>query len=239
MDSTWGKIIAQLPDAFAVAAKNLTTGKTVKLHDTKRVESASTIKLLVLCCLLDQAQRGERELHETVEVTPADFTPDGSGIMQYVRPTQPMELRMLAALMMSVSDNVATNTIIRLLGKMTINEYAGRIGLRHTRLLVDRIDFESTSEEGFELGQAFHRVIGFDQRFARTDRSRQDLEVHLIGAGFAADVLLPFAQQVDGALLMTKPRVDLPACDEHVYLLGLITHMKMPHAGYGWSARRA
>src|SRR5260370_16301041 len=58
-------------------------------------------------------------------------------------------------------------------------------------------------------------MIGLDGRFARADRSCQDLEIHLVGSGLGTDLALPFPQKVDHGLLVPEAGVDLPACHEH------------------------
>lgn len=152
MVTTLDTVIGGTRGNFAIKAKNLRTGAAVSHNDNQRVESASTIKLLVLCCLLRHAQDGKLSLRDLVRVAPEDITPDGSGLLQHAHPHAPLELEHLALLMMSVSDNIAANTIIRHITKMAVNEYAGALGLRHTRLLMERFDFATKTEEGFELG---------------------------------------------------------------------------------------
>src|SRR5258707_5535907 len=58
-------------------------------------------------------------------------------------------------------------------------------------------------------------MIGLDGRFARADRSCQDLEIHLVGSGLGTDLALPFPQKVDHGLFVPEAGVDLPACHEH------------------------
>lgn len=149
---TWDTLIARQRGAFAIEARNLRTNASITHDQDRRVEAASTIKLLVLCCLLRNTQDSKLSLHDLVHIAPEDIVPAGSGLLQHIKPRAPFELQHLALLMMSVSDNIATNTIIRCLGKQKVNEYAAEIGLRETQLLVGRLDFKTKTEEGFRLG---------------------------------------------------------------------------------------
>lgn len=163
MVTNWD-VIERAPGNFSFKVKNLRTSELVTRNDHDRVEAASTIKLLILCCLLYEAQKGALSLAELVHITPEDITPDGSGILQHARPHGPLELEHLALLMMAVSDNIATNAIIGRISKMKVNEYAAALDLRHTRLLVDRLDF-TTKTEGFKLG-----VTTADEMFQLLER---------------------------------------------------------------------
>jgi beta-lactamase class A len=150
--TTWDTLVAVQNGAFSIAAKNLGTHTSILNDHNRRVEAASTIKLLVLCCLLRRVQEGDISLHHLAKVTEEDITPSGSGLLQFAAPQAPFEWQHLALLMMAVSDNIATNTIIRRLGRQRINSYARTIGLSQTQLLTERLDFKTKSREGFKLG---------------------------------------------------------------------------------------
>lgn len=152
MATSWDTLVAVQSGTFSIAAKNLTSNTSIMHDHNQRVEAASTIKLLVLCYLLQQVQAGNISLHHLAYVKEEDITQSSSGLLQYAVPQAPFEWQHLVLLMMAASDNIATNTIVRRLGMDKINDYARSIGLSHTALIADRLDFKTKNEEGFKLG---------------------------------------------------------------------------------------
>jgi beta-lactamase class A len=66
---------------------------------------------------------------------------NGSGILQYFYLDRPLTLYNVVLLMIIESDNVATNVVIDLLSKEAINKYIKDIGLKNTKLLMNKLDF--------------------------------------------------------------------------------------------------
>ncbi len=101
--------------------------------------SASLIKVLVLMELLRQADSGLVSLGEEVLVGSEDLVEDSEMLEARELPAQ-VSLRELAGGMITVSDNAATNRLIRRLGMDRINELAGDLGLRRTSLRREMMD---------------------------------------------------------------------------------------------------
>lgn len=110
-------------------------------HEHAIIETASTIKVLILAFLLHEVEQGHTSLRALTEVHKNDIGKNGSGIIQYFYLHAPFELYNLMVMMMLISDNVATNVLIRHLGLENINAYAQRIGLDKTRLRMGFLDF--------------------------------------------------------------------------------------------------
>ncbi|HEY3869342.1 MAG TPA: serine hydrolase [Actinocrinis sp.] len=97
---------------------------------------ASVGKLLLLAEVARQAAGGALDPDEPVEVRPEDRCA-GSGLLVDLAP-QRWTVADLALLAASVSDNTATNALLRRIGLDRVNQGANELGLRETRLL-DRI----------------------------------------------------------------------------------------------------
>jgi beta-lactamase class A len=96
--------------------------------------AASTIKLFILRELFRQAAADLVDLdHDTVEMQRDDVT-RGSGVIKDLTPGLRLSLRDAATLMITVSDNTATNLLIRRLGARTINEQTRAAGFEDTHL---------------------------------------------------------------------------------------------------------
>jgi beta-lactamase class A len=134
------------PLAQALAAHQSRFSGTLALwvHDLRRRETyglraeepfrpASTIKLFVLRELFRQAEAGALSLQEHVEVRQGDLVA-GSGVLRDLTPGLRLSLLDVATLMITVSDNVAANVLVKRLGVAAINRAARAAGFADTHL---------------------------------------------------------------------------------------------------------
>ena len=104
------------------------------LRDEETFDPASTIKLFVLMELYRQAEVGRVELDEEVTVERRDAV-GGSGVLKDLTPGRArLTLRDAAVLMITVSDNTATNLLIDRLGPGAINRTSWNAGFQGTWL---------------------------------------------------------------------------------------------------------
>lgn len=102
--------------------------------------AASVIKIPLVMTLFADAAEGMWSLEERV---PVGRRIDGSGVLRDLRDVEPMSLRDLAALAMTVSDNTATNRLIERIGVDRVNERLDGWGCRVTRLQRAMFDQEA------------------------------------------------------------------------------------------------
>ncbi|MGH9708900.1 MAG: serine hydrolase [Candidatus Acidiferrales bacterium] len=115
----------------ALYAKNLSTGATVSLDAQRPVQTASVIKLPLMLQAFEQVQEGKLKLTQPVVLT-KDNQVQGSGILNILDPGLTMTLKDAITLMMTLSDNTATNMVIDTVGLAPTNEMLARMGLRNT-----------------------------------------------------------------------------------------------------------
>ncbi|HWI60256.1 MAG TPA: serine hydrolase [Symbiobacteriaceae bacterium] len=129
--------IAALDRAFSgtlgVAAKNLTTGEEIGLRADENFHPASTIKLPVLVAVYEAIEAGTLTPNETLELDPELCMPDG-GVMDGFTPGYRYPVRDLAHLMITISDNTATNLLVKRIGFDAVARSLDRLGLRQTAL---------------------------------------------------------------------------------------------------------
>ncbi len=108
--------------------------RTFGLRATQRFDPASTIKLFILRELYRQRDAGLLRFDETLAMGRHDVVP-GSGVLKDLTPARvSLTLRDLATLMVTVSDNVATNLLIGRLGARAVNQGARDAGFQNTFL---------------------------------------------------------------------------------------------------------
>lgn len=108
-------------------------GHVVERGADEAFESASTIKIFVLGCLYDQAEKGKARLDEVLIYEQKHFV-DGSGMIRALGTGAQLRAADAATLMIICSDNIATNMLIDYLGLDTINAFIRAIGCSATTL---------------------------------------------------------------------------------------------------------
>lgn len=122
--------------AVVVAADD---GEALAIDPDGVYPGASVIKLPLIMALYVDAAAGALSLEERV---PVGERVDGSGILRDLRDVADLSLRDLAALVMTVSDNTATNRLIERIGAERVNERLEEWGCRATRLRRAMFDLE-------------------------------------------------------------------------------------------------
>lgn len=110
------------------------TGAYASFDARKAFCAASTIKLPVFLALLMAVDDKKVKLDQTLKVNP-EYVGGGSGFLQWQSLGSKVTVKQTAELMMTVSDNTATNMIIDVLGgKQSVNKTLIEAGLNQTRI---------------------------------------------------------------------------------------------------------
>jgi beta-lactamase class A len=114
-------------------------GLTIEFNSSLVYQSASLIKLPILIEALRQIEAGMLQKDRLVTIEESDKIGD-TGVLQAMKVTQ-LPVQDLLSLMIIVSDNSATNIMIDLIGKSSINETISRIGMKNSILQRKMLDF--------------------------------------------------------------------------------------------------
>jgi len=120
-----------------VYAENLITGEIFKYKATQCFPAASVIKIFILASLLDYSIKKDVSFNKKIYINKIDpmIKAGGSGIIKYLHNNILLTIEDLCVLMMSQSDNIATNKIVDLVGIDYINKYIKYLNLGSTKLL--------------------------------------------------------------------------------------------------------
>ena len=144
--ATVNEVDGKLDGVLAVAILDLSTGQKYLLHADEVMPTASSIKIAILAELYRQAQQSKLKLTDFYTLQQSDLV-GGSGITSVFSPGMTrLTLRDVAGLMISVSDNSATNVIIDRVGMENVNALLDSLGLTHTRLRRRMMDLKAASE---------------------------------------------------------------------------------------------
>jgi len=123
------ELVAGRAGTWGVYARNLGTDETVAIDADVVMPAQSSVKTCVLLTYEHGVDEGTVDPDRRVALTVDDVVL-GSGVLRYLSPGLEPTLNDLAWLMITVSDNVATKTLIRELGGGdVVNAYMGRLGL--------------------------------------------------------------------------------------------------------------
>lgn len=139
----------EFPGVAGVAALHLATGEQVGVNEQISFPTASMIKIQILFELVRACARGQAQMWERVTLRQQDKT-RGSGLLLDLDEGASLTLRDLAVLMMSISDNTATNMLIDRLGIQAVNQAIRDGGMYDTELR-NRIDFDLIAKSNDNL----------------------------------------------------------------------------------------
>jgi beta-lactamase class A len=144
-------------------ARSLTTGETVEFGEARLpFPSASVIKLPVLYELFRQAGDGRFQLEDQRVLTAEDKV-QGAGVLQDLSPGLALRVIDLATLMMTVSDNTASNMCIDLVGAGNVRESMAALGLPglqlHSRFYKAVPGAPRNQATPAELGMLLDRIV--------------------------------------------------------------------------------
>src|SRR5260370_25958265 len=146
LEATIGGVDRNLDGVLGVAILDLTTGQKYSLHADEVLPTASSIKIAILAELYHQAQQGKIKLGDLYTLQSSDLV-GGSGVAGALTPgVTRLTIRDVAALMISVSDNSATNVIIDRIGMENVNALLDCLGLTHIRLRRKMMDVKASAE---------------------------------------------------------------------------------------------
>ncbi len=146
------EIDRNLNGVMGVAIEDLTTGQKFLLREDDVFPQASSIKIAVLAELYHQAQlsaegaSGKAKLTDLYVVETNDLVQDSDIMLGLTPGVTRVTNRDLATMMISVSDNSATNVLIDRLGMENVNALLDRLGLSHTRLRRKMMDLKAAGE---------------------------------------------------------------------------------------------
>jgi beta-lactamase class A len=139
-------LIRTVPDmTVGVFIVDLDSGDYVDINGSTPLSAASTIKVPILVAFLQDVDAGRVQLNDTLILQATDVA-DGSGEFQYLEPGTPFSTLETATKMITISDNTATNMILRQIGGAEpFNQRVQTWGMGQTVLRNPLADLEGTN----------------------------------------------------------------------------------------------
>jgi beta-lactamase class A len=125
--------VRTLRGTMGVAARNLATGESVFVNADTPFPTASVIKVGVMVEVFHQIAEGRLRKDDAITLEDAAKV-DGSGVLQRLHGGLVLTVGDLLDLMMTVSDNTATNLLIARVGTANVDRRLASHGLARTKL---------------------------------------------------------------------------------------------------------
>lgn len=127
------RVTAGYRGVVGISMRNLASGETLSLRGHETFPTASLIKVPILVTLLDEVHQGRMALDERTTMIARDRV-GGSGVIKHLGSGIPLTLEDLAWLMITLSDNTATNLLLDKLDIRTVGAKMEALGLPHSKV---------------------------------------------------------------------------------------------------------
>lgn len=125
-----------------IVVKDLDMDWEINSNKDTPIPSASIVKIPVMMAYYLAAREGKADLRAKIPVTDAQKTA-GSGLLKNAVAGQAFSIEDIIILMITHSDNTASNILIDRMGFDALNGYFLKMGLKHTNLSRRMMDFKA------------------------------------------------------------------------------------------------
>ena len=125
--------LGALPGDIGFYYKDLVSGESFGHRENDMFQAASVIKLPIYAVVMKLWAEGKLDLFEKMVCRDEDKLPP-CGALYFFTGDVELDINTLCGLMISISDNAATNLLIKRLGMDFLNEQFKEIGLKDTHL---------------------------------------------------------------------------------------------------------
>ncbi len=241
-------------------AQNLKTGEIVTLDADTPAPTASVIKLTALYEALIEVRAGKRHFSDPITLTKADQV-EGSGVLGQFDTPHALTFKDALSLMVTVSDNSATNLVIDHLGLDAINGRGRAIGLTQTVFYKkvfrpiegpvppEQPKFGLGKSTPREMAEVMRRIVSCDLGQGRApdvkDKAVCAVALAMLRAQFYRDGIPRYIEGLDssvdgtaianktGAVDAARNDVAAIATKNGTVIVSIFTH---DNADHGWSA---
>lgn len=129
------KIAASFPGKVGIFVRNIETGEETGVNSDDQFPMASTYKVAIMVQVFREAEAGHLSLTERVPLSESDRRL-GSGLLPYTTPGLNPTIHDLVLLMITLSDNEATDLLLKRAGAKNVTAMLRQLGIEDMR--VDR-----------------------------------------------------------------------------------------------------
>ena len=147
----------RVPGDVGFYYKDLTTGEELGLNENRMFEAASVIKLPMCAVIAKRVAEGKASWEDRLVAHNEERVPP-CGALWFFEDEPAVRLKTLCGLMITISDNMATNMLMRHFGIETFNREFQAIGLEQTH--IERLLFDSAANAAGKQNKIVPREMG-------------------------------------------------------------------------------
>lgn len=170
---------------LGVYVKDLASGVSVSLRADENWYLASGIKVPIAIAVLREIEQGKYTLEDTVTLKESDLV-DGAGQTNWKKPGTPLRIDYLIEQMLTVSDNTASDMLIRLVGLDAVNDLVRELVPEGFGLITTLADVRRHAYSGFHP-DAF-KLVG-EQFFAIRNQREERLRIEILAGILGVEVV--------------------------------------------------
>lgn len=149
--------LGRVPGDVGFYYKDLTTGEELGLNENRMFQAASVIKLPMFAVVAKLVSEGKASWEDRLVARNEERVPP-CGALWFFEDEPAVRLKTLCGLMITISDNMATNMLMRHFGIETFNREFQEIGLEKTH--IERLLFDSSANAAGKQNKIVPREMG-------------------------------------------------------------------------------
>lgn len=139
------RILSTTNGVVGLYIEDCTSGEKLVINPEEVFPAASVIKIPMVALLLRDGAQGRVDLDQPVKIAPENRV-GGTGVLCDLNPTFEPTLREMAKLMINLSDNVATNQVMDILGVDRFHDFCREMGCEHFVWQRKMMDFAALAQ---------------------------------------------------------------------------------------------
>lgn len=137
-------LVKQVPGSMGVYVRHIEREEEILVEAEKVFPLGTVFQIAVMAEVFRQAERGMISLEDKVELTDS-MKAVGPGIMQYLSPGVNLSMKDLLVLMMTISDNTATDLLWKRIGVQSVNMALRDMGFTRTNIYIPNREYQLLS----------------------------------------------------------------------------------------------
>ncbi len=119
------KAVAELKGPFGLYVNFLSNNNEIKINENVQFWAASVVKLPIACVVYKNIS----DLTKRIKIKPENYV-EGTGVIKLLDRSDEFTIKDLLNLMVAATDNTATNELVDLVGRESIESYMKELGMK-------------------------------------------------------------------------------------------------------------
>lgn len=137
-------LVKEVPGSMGVYIRHIERGEEISVDADKVFPLGTVFQIAVMVEVFRQAEKGMLHLFDKIELKD-NMKAVGPGILQYLSPGVSLPVKDLLVLMMTISDNTATDMLWKKIGVQSVNMSLRDLGFTRTNIYITNREYQLLS----------------------------------------------------------------------------------------------